>query len=52
MSLERRALIVGLVGYLVAVAFAALFSGSAAAPLTAVPIALATGCAAGWLLTR
>jgi hypothetical protein len=52
MTNERKGVAVLLAGYVIAVGFAALFSGSVAAPLTAVPVAIAGGSWAGWYLTR
>jgi hypothetical protein len=52
MSNERKALIVLPVGFALACLPAAIFSGTVLAPVTAMPLAAATGMYAGFLLTR
>lgn len=52
MSNERKALVVMLVGVGLAFLLAAIFSGSVLAPITAMPVACATGLYVGSLLTR
>lgn len=43
---------VGFAGFCLAVALAAIFSGSVMAPITAVPVAIATGGLAGYLAVK
>ena len=40
------------IGYVIACGFAAIFSGSVTAPLTAMPVAALTGLLGAWLIVK